>query len=268
LTATNRQNAENAVRGAERMKQTDALVQRATRSMDQLVTAVQQIATASGQTKHIARSIDDIAFQTNLLALNASIEAARAGEAGAGFAVVAEEVRKMALRAATESASIDRLIETAHALTQEGVTLSQEVDSLFKQVEGKSRAASTGMADIQHATRELVTGINEINSATRELDQHTQQNAAIAEENAATASLISQQTSDLADSIALLENLIAQRTDAGISAEPKPSRQEKDRQPPVAAIATTAPASAIDPAPATHAISTSGESRETHRRAP
>lgn len=210
LTSTNRQNADNAQLGAQRMKETDAVVQRATHSMNHLVAAVQQIATASGQTKHIAASIDDIAFQTNLLALNASIEAARAGEAGAGFAVVAEEVRQMALRAATESASIARLIEGAHSLTQEGVTLSQQVDSIFRQVEAKAREATGGMSEIQSATAELVSGINEINTAMRELDQHTQQNAAIAEENAATASLISQQTSEFDESIALLENLIAQ----------------------------------------------------------
>jgi methyl-accepting chemotaxis protein len=208
LTATNKQNADNAQLVAERMRETDALVQRATSSMNHLVKAVQQIADTSGRTKHIAGTIDEIAFQTNILALNASVEAARAGEAGAGFAVIAEEVRQMAIRAASESASIARLIEGAHALTAEGVTLSEKVDSIFQQVEAQARTAGTRMKEIQTSTHELVRGIDEINNATRELDTHTQQNAAIAEENASTAELVKKQTSELTTSIALLEDVI------------------------------------------------------------
>jgi methyl-accepting chemotaxis protein len=209
LTTTNRQNAAHASAVAARMRETDALVQRATASMNHLVGAVRQIASTSGQTKHIASTIDEISFQTNLLALNASIEAARAGEAGAGFAVVAEEVRQMAMRAANESASIARLIEGAHALTAEGVSLSEQVNSVFQQVEAEARTASARMSEIQSSTTELVRGIDEINSATRSLDSQTQQTAAIAEENASTATLIQRETEHLNASIALLEELIA-----------------------------------------------------------
>ncbi|ACB76854.1 methyl-accepting chemotaxis protein [Opitutus terrae] len=241
LTATNRQNADNARHGAERMKQTDAVVQRATRSMAELVQAVQKIATTSGQTKHIASTIDEIAFQTNLLALNASIEAARAGEAGAGFAVVAEEVRRMAMRAAAESASIAQLIEGAHGLTEEGVTLSQQVNAIFQQVETKAHEASGRMSEIQRSTQELVTGINEINTAMRELDRHTQQNAAIAQENASTAELIGQQTTELNRSIALLESLIARDVSAAPASTAEPPRSSP---PPGTTTAERAPAPA------------------------
>ncbi len=209
LTTTNRQNSDNARAIASRMKETDTLVQRATESMRHLVAAVQQIATTSGQTKHIASTIDEISFQTNLLALNASIEAARAGEAGAGFAVVAEEVRQMAMRAAAESASIAKLIEDAHQLTGEGVALSEKVNAVFQQVEAQARTATGCMTGIQSSSEELVRGIEEINSATRNLDAQTQQTAAIAQENASTAEFIDTQTAALGSSIALLESLIA-----------------------------------------------------------
>src|SRR6478736_3881387 len=181
LKATNGQNSDSARAVSACMQATGTLVHRATTSMDQLVKAVQQIADTSERTKKIANTIDEIAFQTNLLALNASVEAARAGEAGAGFAVVAEEVRQLAMGAAEQSASIGRLIEGAHSLTTGSVQLSQKVDALFKEVKTQAHAASDQMTEIQSATGELVRGIDEINVATRQLDGQTQGNAAIAE---------------------------------------------------------------------------------------
>ena len=215
LTSANAQNSINAKVVATRMSETDAHVRRATQSMEHLVQAVQQIANTSGQTKHIASTIDEISFQTNLLALNASIEAARAGEAGAGFAVVAEEVRQMAMRAATESASIARLIEGAHSLTSEGVTLSEAVNEIFKQVESKAHSASGRMTEIQSSTEELVRGIDEINAATHDLDSQTQHNATIATQNAATSAFVQRETEALNSSIALLEQLISADANAG-----------------------------------------------------
>ena len=249
LTATNRQNADNAKSVTEWMKQNDAYVQRATTSMGHLVQAVQHIARTSEQTKHIASTIDEISFQTNLLALNASVEAARAGDAGACFAVIADEVRQMAIRAATESASIARLIGEAHSLTGAGVELSKEVNVSFQQVETQAKTASARMSEVHAMAHDLLSGIDEINAATRNLDQQTQHNAAIAEENAATANFIDQQTAQLNESIALLENLIALKgggkrrvaADATIDApvpvsipdeqKPKPVRKSAGRQP-------------------------------------
>lgn len=228
LTATNRQNSTNAHTVSKRMQDTDALVQRATGSMEQLVRAVQQIASTSERTKQIATTIDEIAFQTNLLALNASVEAARAGEAGAGFAVVAEEVRQLAMGAAEQSASIARLIEGAHSLTTGSVQLSQKVETLFQQVKTQAHTATGQMAEIQTATGELVRGIDEINVATRQLDTQTQGNAAIADENAATATFIMQEAARLDDTIASLEALAA----SAKTAEPTRPRSTSTRQSP------------------------------------
>jgi len=226
LTSTNRQNSANARSVSTRMQETDTLVQRATQSMEHLVQAVQQIASTSERTKQIATTIDEIAFQTNLLALNASVEAARAGEAGAGFAVVAEEVRQLAMSAAEQSASIGRLIGGAHSLTTGSVQLSQKVDSLFKEVKVQAHAATGCMTEIQSATGELVRGIDEINSATQQLDGQTQRNAAIAQENAASAESITHEAARLEDNIAQLEALVSRR---GIGKDPvaRGARHEK-----------------------------------------
>jgi methyl-accepting chemotaxis protein len=242
LKATNGQNSDSARAVSACMQATDTLVHRATTSMDQLVKAVQQIADTSERTKKIASTIDEIAFQTNLLALNASVEAARAGEAGAGFAVVAEEVRQLAMGAAEQSASIARLIEGAHGLTVGSVLLSGKVDALFRQVETQTRTATACMTEIQASTGELVRGIDEINVATRQVDTQTQRNAAIAEENAATAEFITREAATLNQSIALLEDLldrrpvrttarIARTRPAGIPREPAPAESVAAGQP-------------------------------------
>jgi hypothetical protein len=242
LTATNRLNTKNAATVAESMAATDALGQRAYASLAQLGAAVQRIARTSGETEQITGAIDEIAFQTNLLALNASIEAARAGEAGAGFAVVAEEVRHMAIRARRESAAISQLIQGTHVLTDEAVRLSGDVDVIFKQVEAQARGSSQRMIDIQKSTTELVQGIDEINSSSKELDRQTQENAAIAEENASTASLIAQETAQLNKAIAVLENLIGlESADASEPDNFKGDRSAPTRAPEARRVASSPP---------------------------
>jgi methyl-accepting chemotaxis protein len=93
--------------------------------------SMDNIKTLSSRIGDVLKSIEDISFQTNILALNAAVEAARAGEAGAGFAVVAGEVRNLAGRSASAVNESRRMIEKTQTSVNEGVDSTMSVKETF-----------------------------------------------------------------------------------------------------------------------------------------
>jgi hypothetical protein len=108
MSSMTRQSADNANQAKVMMAETKQIVEKVDTHMNRMAGAIAEITRTSEETGKIIKTIDEIAFQTNLLALNAAVEAARAGEAGAGFTVVADEVRNLALRAA-EAQGIEQI---------------------------------------------------------------------------------------------------------------------------------------------------------------
>lgn len=158
----------------------------------------------SDKISSIVKVIKEIADQTNLLALNAAIEAARAGEQGRGFAVVADEVRKLAERTALSTKEIANMIDAVQHGTQSAVQRMEEARSQVGS--GVQMAAKTGdsMARVQLATHQVVDVVEDISTALREqssastqIAQNVEKIAQMTEENSASISAVSQSADQL-----------------------------------------------------------------------
>jgi methyl-accepting chemotaxis protein len=163
----------------------------------QAAEAMARIESASLKISEITRMIDDIAFQTNLLALNAAVEAARAGDAGKGFAVVASEVRVLAQRSGEAAKDIASLINASNTEVQEGVELVREASQALSEILTHNRSVAETVTEISGSAVEQAHGIEEMGKALGHLDEMTQQNAALAEESAAAASLLTRRVEQL-----------------------------------------------------------------------
>ncbi len=157
---------------------------------------------SSGKISDIIGVIDEIARQTNLLALNAAVEAARAGDAGRGFAVVASEVRTLAQRSSQAAKDIKDLITNSSGQVQEGVDLVNQ--DRFGARRDRRRDQGNRRSRRRHCQRQHRAGERrrEVNKALAQMDEVTQQNSALVEENAATAKTLEHQAKAMDERVA------------------------------------------------------------------
>lgn len=159
--------------------------------------AMDAIEGSSREISNIIGVIDNIAFQTNLLALNAGVEAARAGDAGKGFAVVAQEVRELAQRSAAAAKEIKTLINTSGDQVRAGVGLVGETGRALEKISVQVNEISVHVGAIVEGAREQSIGLKEINKAVNMMDQGTQQNAAMVEEQTAAGHSLANEAESL-----------------------------------------------------------------------
>ena len=203
LTSTVRQTAESATTASQLASSAAAVAQRGGAVVAQVVSTMEDISASSRRISDIIGTIDGIAFQTNILALNAAVEAARAGEQGRGFAVVASEVRSLAQRSAEAAKEIKSLIGASAERVESGTRQVQTAGETMGEIVSSVQRVTDIIGEISSAAREQSDGILQINAAVTQLDQMTQQNAALVEESAAAAESLRDQSSQLAEAIAV-----------------------------------------------------------------
>jgi len=193
IAATQRQSALATTRASALSQEAHAAAERGGRAVNHMVDAMSLVLANSTKIKKVLKLIDEIAFQTNILALNASVEAARAGQAGRGFAAVAEEVRSLAMRAASAARSTDEMIQQAVASAQNGESVVRDVEGTLKQMVGSVGTVNDLIGELSVFSNEQSQGLTQIHEAIRSIDHVMQSTAANAEEAAAASGELASQ---------------------------------------------------------------------------
>jgi methyl-accepting chemotaxis protein len=169
LTEDNsRKTAELANQGADVVRQAAREIENIADSVQDSAARIQTLVGRSQEIGAITNVIKDIADQTNLLALNAAIEAARAGEQGRGFAVVADEVRKLAERTTQATGEISQMVTAIQGDTREAVQAMENATPRVRQGQDLARQATGVLDEIQHQARDSLAKARDVANATRE----------------------------------------------------------------------------------------------------
>jgi methyl-accepting chemotaxis protein len=167
--------SETAAKGKQLVDSTAEDMARIAKTVQEAAATIEELGRSSAQIGEIVAVINGIADQTNLLALNAAIEAARAGEQGRGFAVVADEVRKLAERTGQATKDIAQRIEAIQQAAGESVNAMKKGSDEVDKGVGLAREASESLTAIVEASRGAMDMVQRIAAATEEQSAATEE---------------------------------------------------------------------------------------------
>lgn len=192
IAAQIRQSANHADKASLLSTQSAQAAESGNSLMLELQGAMKEIEASGTDINNIITTIESIATQTNLLALNAAIEAARAGEQGRGFAVVADEVRKLAGRSSDAVKQTAALINISAQRTQKGIQLSQETAEVLSGIVQNTGAVAGLVHTIAEAANEQSSGADQVSTGINQIDEVTHQNSQTSENCALAARELSE----------------------------------------------------------------------------
>lgn len=208
LASMTKRNAESAQQANQLSEEARKAATKGNNAMQRMNESMVELKNSTDETSKIIKAIDEIAFQTNLLALNAAVEAARAGQAGLGFAVVAEEVRRLALRTSDAAKETESIIERSRQAANGGVAIAGQVGEILIEIDQKTRKVNELVSEITAASLEQAQGLEQINRAMVHVDAVTQKNAAGAEENSSAAANLKAEATQLIEIVQEMNQLV------------------------------------------------------------
>lgn len=200
---------------SRQVEETTEMTQAATEQAHKTSQTVDNLAQAAAKIGDVVALIQDIAAQTNLLALNATIEAARAGDAGAGFAVVAGEVKNLSAQTSRATSEIRDHISSMQVVTEETVSAIRSISSTIERINGVTTSIAAGVNQQSAATDEIANSVAQVASGAdtivADLERVTQASAQTSETSALVltgAGSLSDQVKAMSDEVDAFLGLI------------------------------------------------------------
>jgi methyl-accepting chemotaxis protein len=201
VAAQVKENALSASKVQENALGTEVKAETSNQQMTQLVESMNEIEKSTNNIQKVLKMINDIAFQTNILSLNAAVEAARAGQHGKGFAVIAEDVRNLALKSATAADETSEMLEDIINKISDSATFAKETAESLGGIVISSKESVQISSEVANASNEQSSAIGQITLSLDQISQVVQQTSANATNNVTISDDLSDSANHLIESV-------------------------------------------------------------------